>query len=201
MVGMLVRCSARGIRATFDEDVPLDRTRTLLALVALVMFVLCFTPAPISPFDLTRVRRVSSRAVHAQPTPGFGTPAEAGRCDINLLQHADRIHVDDDASLEFGPRRDGRQQRSRASRFRFDPFIRSCARYSPRSLPSGAGAGPSTRRPARSASPRSRCAISAASSIAPANVRDADDRVDERHERRIAHRCAETRSSRSKNAR
>jgi membrane-associated protease RseP (regulator of RpoE activity) len=31
----------------FDEHVPLDRTRRRLALFALVMFVLCFTPAPI----------------------------------------------------------------------------------------------------------------------------------------------------------
>jgi len=34
-----------------DEDVPLDRTRMILALVALGMFVLCFTPAPISSLD------------------------------------------------------------------------------------------------------------------------------------------------------
>jgi membrane-associated protease RseP (regulator of RpoE activity) len=33
----------------FDEHVPLDRTRLLLALAALVMFILCFTPAPIEP--------------------------------------------------------------------------------------------------------------------------------------------------------
>lgn len=35
-----------------DEDVPLDRTRLILAAVALVVFVLCFTPAPIQPLDL-----------------------------------------------------------------------------------------------------------------------------------------------------
>jgi membrane-associated protease RseP (regulator of RpoE activity) len=37
---------------TFDEDVPLDRARRWMALAALIIFVLCFTPAPISPFDL-----------------------------------------------------------------------------------------------------------------------------------------------------
>ena len=37
---------------TFDEHVPLDRGRKLLALFALLMFVLCFTPAPIEPLDL-----------------------------------------------------------------------------------------------------------------------------------------------------
>lgn len=37
---------------TIDEDVPLDRGRLWLAVFALVMFVLCFTPAPIEPFDI-----------------------------------------------------------------------------------------------------------------------------------------------------
>jgi membrane-associated protease RseP (regulator of RpoE activity) len=39
---------------TYDEDVPLDRSRLWLALAALVMFVVCFTPAPIEPIDLIR---------------------------------------------------------------------------------------------------------------------------------------------------
>jgi membrane-associated protease RseP (regulator of RpoE activity) len=38
--------------STYDEDVPLDPVRKWLALFALVMFVLCFTPAPIEPLDL-----------------------------------------------------------------------------------------------------------------------------------------------------
>jgi membrane-associated protease RseP (regulator of RpoE activity) len=38
----------------FDEDMPLDRTRLLLALFALVMFVLCFTPAPIQPMEFIK---------------------------------------------------------------------------------------------------------------------------------------------------
>ena len=37
---------------TADEQVPLDRTRKVLAVVALAVFVLCFTPAPIEPTDL-----------------------------------------------------------------------------------------------------------------------------------------------------
>ena len=40
--------------STFDEDVPLDATRKWLALFALVMFVLCFTPTPIEPLELLR---------------------------------------------------------------------------------------------------------------------------------------------------
>ena len=37
---------------TLDEDVPLDRTRIWLAVVALIVFVICFTPNPIEPTDL-----------------------------------------------------------------------------------------------------------------------------------------------------
>jgi membrane-associated protease RseP (regulator of RpoE activity) len=39
---------------TFDEDVPLDPRRKWLALFAVVMFVLCFTIAPIEPLQLLR---------------------------------------------------------------------------------------------------------------------------------------------------
>jgi membrane-associated protease RseP (regulator of RpoE activity) len=39
---------------TWDDHVPLDRTRLWLAFVALVVFVLCFTAAPIEPLDLIR---------------------------------------------------------------------------------------------------------------------------------------------------
>ena len=38
----------------FDEHLPLDRTRLLLALLALAMFVVCFTPVPIEPTELLR---------------------------------------------------------------------------------------------------------------------------------------------------
>jgi len=37
---------------TIDEDVPLDRGRLWLAGFALVMFILCFTPAPLEPLDI-----------------------------------------------------------------------------------------------------------------------------------------------------
>lgn len=39
---------------TADEEVPLDRTRLILAAVALVVFVLSFTPAPMQPLDLIK---------------------------------------------------------------------------------------------------------------------------------------------------
>jgi membrane-associated protease RseP (regulator of RpoE activity) len=50
-VGMLLVFGAHHPQ-TVDEDTPLDRGRILLALFAVVMFVLCFTPAPIEPLDL-----------------------------------------------------------------------------------------------------------------------------------------------------
>lgn len=37
---------------TIDEDVPLDRPRLWLAVAALLMFIVCFTPAPLEPFDI-----------------------------------------------------------------------------------------------------------------------------------------------------
>jgi membrane-associated protease RseP (regulator of RpoE activity) len=39
---------------TLDEEEPLDRARLWLAAFALLMFILCFTPAPIEPLDLVR---------------------------------------------------------------------------------------------------------------------------------------------------
>jgi membrane-associated protease RseP (regulator of RpoE activity) len=54
-ISMLVVFGPRHPR-TFDEHVPLDRPRMWLALFALVMFVLCFSPAPIEITDLVRGR-------------------------------------------------------------------------------------------------------------------------------------------------
>jgi len=48
---MLVLFGPRHPRVA-DEDVPLDRSRLILAVCALAMFVLCFTPAPIQPMEL-----------------------------------------------------------------------------------------------------------------------------------------------------
>jgi membrane-associated protease RseP (regulator of RpoE activity) len=45
MVAMLFAFGYRHPR-TVDEDVPLDRTRLILAIFAVVMFALCFTPIP-----------------------------------------------------------------------------------------------------------------------------------------------------------
>jgi membrane-associated protease RseP (regulator of RpoE activity) len=53
MFAMLVMFGPRHPQV-FDEHVPLDRRRLILALVALAMFVLCFTPAPIQPMELIR---------------------------------------------------------------------------------------------------------------------------------------------------
>jgi membrane-associated protease RseP (regulator of RpoE activity) len=53
MVAMLFTFGRHHPR-TFDEEVPLDSRRKWLALFAVVMFVLCFTPAPIEPLHLIR---------------------------------------------------------------------------------------------------------------------------------------------------
>lgn len=51
MVVMLVAFGPRHPR-TLDHHIPLDRTRVLVALFALFMFVVCFTPAPIELTDV-----------------------------------------------------------------------------------------------------------------------------------------------------
>jgi membrane-associated protease RseP (regulator of RpoE activity) len=39
---------------TLDDHTPLDSTRIGLAVVALIMLIVCFTPAPIEPFVSVR---------------------------------------------------------------------------------------------------------------------------------------------------
>jgi membrane-associated protease RseP (regulator of RpoE activity) len=51
LVAMTLAMGPRHPR-TIDEDVPLDGARIWLALVALVVFVVCFTPNPIEPTEL-----------------------------------------------------------------------------------------------------------------------------------------------------
>ena len=50
---MLVMFGPRHPRV-YDEDVPLDRSRLILAACALLMFIVCFTPAPIQPMELIK---------------------------------------------------------------------------------------------------------------------------------------------------
>ena len=51
MIAMLVLSGSKHPR-TQDEDVPLADTRRIVAYVALVIFLVCFTPAPIEVFQL-----------------------------------------------------------------------------------------------------------------------------------------------------
>lgn len=53
MIVMLFTFGPRHPRV-YDEHVPLDRTRLALAFFALVMFIVCFTPAPIQPTELLK---------------------------------------------------------------------------------------------------------------------------------------------------
>ncbi len=51
MLAMLFTIGARHPRVP-DEDVPLDPVRVWIAIAAAIIFVLCFTPAPIEPYQL-----------------------------------------------------------------------------------------------------------------------------------------------------
>jgi membrane-associated protease RseP (regulator of RpoE activity) len=51
--GMLLVFGVRHPR-TIDEHEPLDGRRKLLTVFAVIMFILCFTPAPIEPLDIVR---------------------------------------------------------------------------------------------------------------------------------------------------
>jgi hypothetical protein len=51
VVAMLVVFGPRHPR-TPDEDQPLSRGRLVIAVLALIIFILCFTPAPIEVIDL-----------------------------------------------------------------------------------------------------------------------------------------------------
>ncbi len=53
LVGMLIAFGPRHPR-TLDDHLPLDPTRRRIAVLAAVIFVLCFTPAPIEPYDLVQ---------------------------------------------------------------------------------------------------------------------------------------------------
>jgi len=55
MVGMMIFLGPRHPR-TVDEHVPLDRTRQLIALGTIAIFILCFTPAPIEVLDIITQR-------------------------------------------------------------------------------------------------------------------------------------------------
>jgi membrane-associated protease RseP (regulator of RpoE activity) len=55
MVLMLIAFGPRH-PPTYDEHVPLDQRRMAIAGLALIIFIACFTPAPIQPYELIRGR-------------------------------------------------------------------------------------------------------------------------------------------------
>jgi Zn-dependent protease len=71
---------------------PISPGRRAFAVTALIAFLVCFTPAPLSFEELVK-------------------PVGPGRSAALQLQHIDRIDVDDSAPLDFRPRVECRQQR------------------------------------------------------------------------------------------
>jgi hypothetical protein len=53
---VLLRVFGRHHPPTWDEHVPLDRARLAVAALTLLIFVACFTPSPIEPYELVRPR-------------------------------------------------------------------------------------------------------------------------------------------------
>ena len=73
---------------TLDEDVPLDRRRIVLAVLAAVIFVLSFTPAPIEPMDLLQK---------------YGGTAPVGdRRAPRRSENGNGVHVDGHAAAHVG---------------------------------------------------------------------------------------------------
>jgi len=66
---------------TLDEHEPIDRGRTWLAVFALFMFVVCFTPAPLEPMNIIgpRPRPRSSGGLQAQSAPATEPSADRHR--------------------------------------------------------------------------------------------------------------------------
>ena len=79
-IAMLVIFGPRHPR-TVDEHEPIDRGRTWLAVFALFMFVVCFTPAPIEPMNLVgpRPRPASSGGMQAQSASATASSADRHR--------------------------------------------------------------------------------------------------------------------------
>src|SRR6476469_1624060 len=92
-IGMLIVFGPRH-PPVFDEHVPLDRARVALAFVALLMLVLCFTPAPIRPVDVMRpsrrLRRPGSRNAFALAQPPRAPAAlRYSAAPLRAAQHSD----------------------------------------------------------------------------------------------------------------
>jgi len=123
-VAMLIAFGPRHPRV-FDEDVPLDRTRLLLAGFAVGMFALSFTPAPIRTMEIIQSpqRRTPGRTVdldrhhYRQVAGGVQySPINTHQSTLTnqqstISENTDRIDVDDRPPLQIGPRRERRLKR------------------------------------------------------------------------------------------
>ena len=181
---------------TFDEHVPLDRTRLLLALFALVMFALCFTPAPIEPLGSYRGSRELQIAdsVLQIPMPVLNDlQSEHPHSSIlqpAILQHTERVDVDRRPALRApGGRRARRRSASRIClRLRaLDQQLRRGTRRAAcraaRAPGRARGSRPARRRPAAAARPDPRHRPSRRRTSRPRTTALMSDT-----QRRIAHR-------------
>jgi membrane-associated protease RseP (regulator of RpoE activity) len=72
-IAMLIVFGPRHPRV-FDEDQPLDRSRVALAVFAVAMFALSFTPAPIRPIDVIQPPKAPGQSVRAGRDAGQMRP-------------------------------------------------------------------------------------------------------------------------------
>jgi membrane-associated protease RseP (regulator of RpoE activity) len=72
-IAMLIAFGPRHPRV-FDEEVPLSGSRRVLALFAVAMFVLSFTPAPIRPIDVIRPPQPQAPGRSAERLPSLLSP-------------------------------------------------------------------------------------------------------------------------------
>jgi len=101
-VAMLIAFGPRHPRV-FDEEQPLDRSRLALAVFAVAMFVLSFTPAPIRPIDVIQSPQKPAGRSASAGIRERGRIGEMSHLSYPTLQDAERIDVHDRPTLKLGP--------------------------------------------------------------------------------------------------
>ncbi len=176
---------------TWDDHVPLDRARLWLALVGA-----CHVRALLHA-GADRAARPDPPAVATGALSVPPDPASRPDGSVTVLEDAQRVDVDrrpcaGGPGVRAARRRTAVAHRGRAAGA---PFTKNCARCSPRSRASGAGAGPEHRERLLAAGARMRVRPDRPPPPWPSrSVGAAHDAVDERDDRRVAHRAPERES-------